>query len=164
MSRPSRLDFKRPLAGLLGAALVGGSLVGCGGTKAPPAPFSSAELLDILDDDLKRVDPEHFVEIELGKFKISHAVRDTDATVMVKFHLYAVLPDNRREDFEIAIAKFDKRIRDAVISIIQHSETERLTDAGLNSLKGEIMASINRLTRTRVLKDVVFSEFSLDRT
>lgn len=165
MSRPAsrRLNFFRPLAGLFGAALTSG-MIGCGSAPAPAAALSPAELLDILDDDLKRNDPQHFVEVELGKFKVSHNVRATDKAVMVKFHLFAVLPESRSEDFQRATAKFDKRIRDSVISIIQQSETERLTDAGLSSLKGEIIASINRLTRTRVLKDVVFSDFSLDRT
>ena len=50
-----------------------------------------------------------------------------------------------------------------MIAVIQQAEMERLTDPTLQSVKDELVATIARVTRTRVLKDMVFSEFAMDR-
>lgn len=148
---------------LFGLAL---TATGCGGSSMPakhPAALSAAELLDILEDDLKKHDPKDFVEVDLGKYKISRVVPNVEHAVNVKFQLIAVLHSQKKDEFSAEILQYEKRIRDAVIAVIQQAEIDRLTDPTLQSLKDELAATIARVTRTRVLKDLVFSEFALER-
>lgn len=151
-------------AALLLVALVCG-ISGCGSKEQPKhsAALSGAELLDILEDDLKRHDPKDFVEVELGKFKISRVVPEVEHAVNVKFQLIAVVHSQKKEEFTEAVQQYEKRIRDAVIAVIQQAEIERLTDPTLQSLKDELISTVARVTRTRLLKDVAFSEFGMDR-
>ncbi len=137
---------------------------GCGGGSTHPAAMNAVELLDILEDDLKKHDPQEYAEVSIGKFNVTHVVRDTNAKVSVRFALFAVLPAKREEEFVASQEHFDKRIRDSVIALVQLAETEQLVDPSLTMLKEEVVAAINRLTKKRLVKDVVFSEFCFERT
>jgi flagellar basal body-associated protein FliL len=52
-------------------------------------------------------------------------------------------------------------MRDAVISLVQHSDIEQLADPKMEYLKSELVIAINRVLQGQVIKDVAFSEFSL---
>jgi hypothetical protein len=144
------------------------SCLGCGGKAEPinPAALTAPELLDLLEDDLKRHDPKHFVELDLGKYKVTHVVEQDGAPtpLAVRFQLFVVLPENRKEEFEIAFATYEKRVRDAILETVQHADTNQLTDPGLRALKDHLLQAIQQVSKSRVLKDVVFSEFSLTKT
>ena len=135
---------------------------GCGG-QTHPAAMNAVELLDILEDDLKKHDPQEYTETHIGKFNVTHVVRESKAKVSVRFELYAVLPAKKEEEFLACLEGYEKRIRDSVISLVQQAETEQLTDPGLTSLKEEVVGTINRVTKKRLVKDVVFSEFLFER-
>ncbi len=140
------------------------AFLGCAQRSTHPAAMNAVELLDILEDDLKKHDPTSYVENQIGKFKITHVVRDTQRPISVTFDLYAVLPDKKLEDFKASQTDYEQRIRDSVIAIIQFAETEQLLDPSLASLKEEVTSSINRVTKKRLVKDVVFSEFAVEST
>jgi hypothetical protein len=58
--------------------------------------------------------------------------------------------------------KFEKRVRDAIISLVQRTETEHLSDPSLTLFKEEVAATVNRVLQERLLVDVAFSDFSTD--
>lgn len=145
---------------LLATSVVG--LAGCGSSDPAQPAMAPAELLDLLEEQQRRHDPKHYVELSLGKFRVSHAT--PDGVLMVSFELYGVLPEDSQEEITASLPAYEKRIRDSVIGLVQRVETEQLADPSLAFLKSEMVLSINRVLQKRLLKDVAFSTFSLEQT
>jgi len=144
------------------AAASGGS--SCSEEKKTPAALESAELLDLLEAQNKRHDPKNYVEVDLGKYKVTHVLDHEQGYLLVEFHLFGVLSKTKQEEFAHSLPLFEQRLRGAVIDLIQHSETEQLSSPNLEYLKAELVTAINRTLQARVLKDVAFSNFALDRS
>lgn len=128
-----------------------------------PAALGTIELLDMIEAEQRRHDPNKYIEIDLGKFQVTHVLDGEQGYLYVQFHLFGVLPQAKQEQFAHDLPQYDKRLRDAVISLVQRSETAQLTDASLMFLKAEMVEEINRILQSRLLKDVAFSDFSVDR-
>jgi flagellar basal body-associated protein FliL len=107
-------------------------------------------------------DASRFVEMEIGSFRITHRLVAEQHTMMVKFRLFGIVPENKEERLHEELARFDKRIRDAVISLVQKTEVEQLAEPGLKWLKAELVAAINRVVQDRALQGVAFSDFSME--
>jgi flagellar basal body-associated protein FliL len=45
---------------------------------------------------------------------------------------------------------------------VQKTDAEQLAEPGLNWLKAELVAAINRVLQERIVQDVAFSEFSME--
>ncbi len=141
-------------------------VAGCGAKEEAahnPEALEAIALLDLLDKDHKQQDATSFVEVDLGKFRISHALPDIDGTLLVQFNLYGVLTESKKAQIEPNLPAIEKRVRDAVISVVQKAEVEQLGDPGLTYIKAELVTSLNRVMQGRILKGVVFSEFSIIR-
>ena len=136
-------------------------LASCGSQGRNPAALDAIELLDLLDGKEQRLDLDKYGEVEVGSFKITLAAREDERALKVKFRLYAVIPESQKASFAIEFPKYEKRIRDAVISLVQRTDQEQLAEPSLNYLKAEIVATINRILQKRVARDAVFSSFSL---
>ncbi len=152
------------LAALCLVASAGGSTSSCSSTEKPPNASAEAnEILDLINDSQKKIDPQGYVEVDLGKFRVTHAVGGTDneALLLVDFQLYGVLPLERQAALEHALPTYNNRMRDAVISLVQRTDTEHLTDPSLAFFKAELAAAVNRVLQERLVKDVVFSNFSV---
>jgi flagellar basal body-associated protein FliL len=137
--------------------------VSCSGPEqSPSASLEAAEILELINQGQKRNDPQNDVEVDLGKFRVTHSVGTQDEVLLlVEFQLYAVLSSQQQAALEAALPSYSNRIRDAVISLVQSIDTEHLTDPGLAFLKAEMIAGINRVLHERLIKDVVFSNFSV---
>ncbi|MGV3605748.1 MAG: flagellar basal body-associated FliL family protein [Planctomycetaceae bacterium] len=160
--QPTFLRRSVAVFGLLLAAL----MLGCGSKEEAgqnPEALEAIALLDLLDKDHKQQDPTSFVELQLGKFKISHSLPDSEGTLLVQFTLYGVMSESKKEQIEPNLPAIEKRVRDAVISVVQRAEVEQLGDPALNYVKAELVTSLNRVMRGRILKAVAFSEFSIIR-
>lgn len=130
---------------------------GSGGNPATDA----SDLLDLLEAGGQH-DPSRFVEIDLGTFRVTHKLADEQHAVLVKFRLFGIVSENKQEHLHEELPKFDKRIRDAVISLVQKTEAEQLAEPSLKWLKAELVAAINRVVQDRALSDVAFSDFSME--
>jgi hypothetical protein len=119
------------------------------------------ELLDLLEIGGQH-DPSRFVEVEIGTFRVTHRLADDQETMLVKFRLFGIVPESKQEQLHEELPRFEKRIRDAVISLVQKTEAEQLAEPGLRWLKAELVAAINRVVQDRALSDVAFSDFSLE--
>ena len=137
--------------------------VSCSGPEqSPAASLEAAEILELINQGQKRNDPQNDIEVDLGKFRVTHSVGTQDEVLLlVDFQLYAVLSSQQQAVLEAALPSYSNRIRDAVISLVQSIDTEHLTDPGLAFLKAEMIAGINRVLHERLIKDVVFSNFSV---
>ncbi len=146
------------------ASAGGGTSSSCSSTEKKPAASAEAnEILELISDGQRKIDPQGYVEVDLGKFRVTHAVGGTDdeALLLVDFQLYGVLPLERKEALEHALPTYNNRLRDAVISLVQRTDTEHLTDPSLAFFKAELVADVNRILQQRLVKEVVFSNFSV---
>jgi hypothetical protein len=135
---------------------------GCSKPSKTAAEMDASELLALFQER-QHVDAKNFVESELGRFRISHKIGPEMGQLYIQFHLFGVLPQERQVRLTQLWPKYEKRARDAVISLVQRTETEHLCDPSLTFLKEEIAATINRVLQERLLIDVAFSDFSTDR-
>ena len=131
-------------------------LAGCGHDAQSAAELEAAELLRLIQKQ-KHQDPSAYVEADLGKFRVSHVVNDGHEQVHVSFHLFGILPPERVPRLEALRPAYENRLRDAVIALVQKTETEHLTDPSLTYFKAEVVGAVNR-----VLADAAFSDFSID--
>lgn len=150
--------------GLLVLALAAlGTLPGCSTSDAHSSPsLETSEILELIQEGSNRSDPKNDVEVDLGKFRVTHATTDgSQSLLLVDFQLLAVIPSQKQPALEAALPASTYRLRDAVIALVQKTETEHLTDPSLAYFKSELVAAINRILQDRLVKDVVFSEFSV---
>ena len=135
-------------------------LASCGGSAAKhPAEMGAFELLEMLDRDNPRETAKSFAEIEIGKFQVIRADADGEP-MMLEFRLFAVTPDAQKEKLTEEFAQYDKRIRDAVIGLIQKTDPDQMAEPSLAYLRGEIVAALNRVMHGKVVREVVFSDYT----
>ena len=126
------------------------------------AELDASELLSLLQDQ-QQLDPRNYIESDLGRYRVTHPLGGNDGQMHVQFQLVAILPQAREGRLAELLPPVEKRVRDAVISLVQRTETEYLTDPGLEYFKAEVVRAINRVLQEPLLVDVAFSDFSMDR-
>lgn len=149
-------------ASLLAATMLP-ALAGCGGETKAATAVDGIELLDLLEQQDKRHDPKAFVELNLGDYMVSRRGLGNDGVLVVRFQLYGIVSQLQQEKLSHELPGYEKRIRDAVISLAQRTELDQLADPNLAYLKSEITLAVNQVLRGKYVKDVVFSNFSLER-
>jgi hypothetical protein len=110
------------LVSILGlAAVAGGILPGCSTSEAHQSPsLETSEILELIQEGRNRNDPKNDVEVDLGKFRVTHATTDgSESLLLVDFQLLAVLPSQRQPALEEALPASTYRLRDAVIALVK---------------------------------------------
>ena len=126
------------------------------------ASLEAAEILELISEGREEYDPRGDIEVDLGRFRVTHSVGDTEEVLLlVDFQLFAVLSGQKQAALEAALPAYSNRLRDMVISLLQSVDTEHLTDPSLAYLRAEMIAGINRVLQQRLVKDVAFSNFSV---
>jgi hypothetical protein len=138
-------------------------MTGCGSAPVQVAGMDVPELMELLEDEQMKKNPHSYAEVDLGKFKVTRMLPADEGQLVVRFHLIGVVPEARQEDFTGTMPKYETRLRDAVLSLVQKAEPEHLSDPALRYLKSEMLATINEQMHTRHLKGVVFSDLSIER-
>jgi hypothetical protein len=137
-------------------------VVGCSKPVKSAAEMDASELLALFQER-QHVDAKNFVEADLGRFRVAHKLSSGDGQLYVQFHLFGILPQERQPRLAQLWPLYEKRARDAVISLVQRTETEHLSDPSLTYFKEQVAVTINRILQERLLIDVAFSDFSTDR-
>jgi flagellar basal body-associated protein FliL len=137
-------------------------LAGCGGGSSSAGQLEASELLELLEEQELKSDHQAYAEVDLGQFKVTHALENGEGQILVRFHLYGVVPEARQEKLQHALEHYQSRLRDAVIHLVQETESEQFADPGLAFFRSEVVAAINRILQERLVKDVAFSEFSVE--
>lgn len=147
----------------LGVGLFALSLAGCGSAPVQVAGMDVPELMDLLEDEQMKKNPHAYVEIDLGKFKVTRMLPADEGQLVVRFHLIGVLPESKQHDFTESMPKYETRLRDSILSLVSKAEPEYLSDPALSYLKSEMLTTINQQMHSRHLKSVVFSDLSIER-
>jgi flagellar basal body-associated protein FliL len=157
----SRLSLYPSL--VLAALLLAASLLaGCSPPSKSAAEMDASELLALFQER-QHVDAKNFIEVDLGRFRVAHKMPAGDGQLYVQFHLFGILPQERQQRLAVLWPQYEKRARDAVISLVQRTETEHLSDPSLTFFKEEVATTINHVLQERLIIDVAFSDFSTDR-
>jgi len=136
---------------------------GCSSAPQQVAGLDVPELMELLEDEHLKRNPHAFSEVDLGKFKVSRMLPADEGQLLVRFHLIGIVPDTRQAEFEGELPKYETRVRDAVLSLVQRAEPEHLADPAMNYLKSELLKVINDQMHSRTLKSVAFSDLSIER-
>ncbi|WP_254511946.1 flagellar basal body-associated FliL family protein [Anatilimnocola floriformis] len=144
-----------------GLAVVG--LAGCGAAPVQVAGMDVPELLELLEDEQMKKNPHAYTEVDLGQFKVTRMLPADEGQLVVRFHLIGVVPEAKQEEFTGTMPKYETRLRDSILALVQKAEPEHLSDPALSYLKAEMMATINEQMHTRLLRSVVFSDLSIQR-
>jgi hypothetical protein len=134
---------------------------GCSTPAKTAAELDASDLLALLQDRQK-ADAHNFIETDLGRFRVTHKQSDAEDPLYVQFHLYGIVPKDRQAKFSQQWPKFERRTRDAVISLVQRCEVDQLCDPSLALLKEEVSSAINQVLHQRLVIDVAFSDYSTD--
>ena len=151
----------RSFIALVFAALAACLAAGCGSKAKSLAELDADQLLELLATK-HTVTTKGSVELEMGKFRITHVSTGNEGQILVQFHLYGILLEQQQAKLATIYPQYEKRVRDAIISLVQRSDTDHLTDPSLVFFKTEVVAAINNVLQAPLLQDVVFSDFSID--
>jgi hypothetical protein len=138
-------------------------LAGCGAETKASTAVDGIELLELLQQQDKQHDPTAFVELSLGDYMISRRGLGGEGILVIRFQLFGIVAANEQEKLTHELPAHEKRIRDAVISIVQRTDLDQLADPNLTYIKSEITLAANDVLRGRLIKNVVFSNFALER-
>ncbi len=140
------------------------SLLGCGGKSSEAQQIEDpGKLLENYDRSRRRHDPIRFEEVDLGEFFTTKFIAGK-GSYAVSFHLYAVVDRKHRSELIAAKQKREKRMRDAIFTTLAKTELDYFREPTLAWIRSELMTAINRSLQTRVVRDLVFGEFSFERT
>ena len=137
-------------------------LAGCGHSSSAAGQLDSNELLELLEEQELKSDKQSFAEIDLGEYRVTHTLENAEGQILVRFHLFGIVPESRQARLTHAIEGYQNRLRDAVIHLVQETDTDQLADPGLAFFRSEVVAAINRVLQERLVKDVAFSDFSVE--
>ncbi|HEX5103814.1 MAG TPA: hypothetical protein VFV87_08395 [Pirellulaceae bacterium] len=137
-------------------------LAGCGSSHSSAGQLEASELIELLAEQELKYDSQAYVEVDLGEFRVTHALAGGEGQILVRFHLFGIVPEERAAKLEQTLPHFQNRLRDAVIQLVQKTETEQFGDPGLAFFRAEVIAAVNRILQDRLLKDVAFSDFSVE--
>lgn len=146
--------------GLLAVLLAVAS--GCGGGSS--ADLNTTELIERYEAQSNRHDPENFVEVDLGKFFVTRRIPDKSDLLLVRFHLYAVTPRDDQANLSAQLAQRNQRMRDTIIAIIQRTKIEDFSEPSMNWVRAELIPAVNQVLKTSAVRDIIFSEFAVERS
>jgi flagellar basal body-associated protein FliL len=139
-----------------------GSSGGHGGGHAKSSSAGHAEPAEHADDaGDHHEDGADLAEVDLGDFTVTQRQVEQNGTLLIRFKIFGVVEHDKKEVFAKLLEDRKQRMRDSVITIVQGAEVDKLSDPSLGWLKAELIPAINKLLRTRLLKDVVFSDFAM---
>lgn len=99
-------------------------------------------------------------EVDLGQYNLTVYQPTSGTTLLVDFHLYGTIKSKETATFDERFEKHKHRIRDQVIVTIRSAEMADFADPGLGLIKRQILAKSNALLGKRLLRSVMFSDFT----
>lgn len=135
---------------------------------AKPAPASAQvsdveRILSLIAGKEKRHDPTLYMEYDLGEYRVTHGSSDAERLTLLRIHVFAVLHGEEFTKFQTSLAGREKRVRDAVLSVVHRARYEQFEEPSLDTIKEELTAAINRVLEGPFVRDIAFSNFSMER-
>jgi len=104
--------------------------------------------------------PSEQVEVDLEQFSVTAHQPTSNTTTRIEFHLYGIVIEADKAEFERLFSANQHRIREQVLVIVRSSEAADLADPGLGLIKRQILEKTNALLGKPLLRAVIVSEFS----
>lgn len=103
---------------------------------------------------------EGLTEVDLENYKITAYQPASSITLRIEFHLFAMVPAEKAEEFQKLYDSKKNRVRDNVMAIIRSADMNDLTDPGLGLIKRKILETTNKALGKPLLEGAVFAEFT----
>lgn len=110
--------------------------------------------------DTEKGAPLDQVEVDLEQFSVTAHQPSSNTTTRIDFHLYGVVNESDKADFDRLLKANQQRIREQVLVIVRSSEAGDLADAGLGLIKRQILEKTNALLGKPLVRAIIVSEFS----
>jgi hypothetical protein len=125
-------------------------------------PGDVERILSLIADKEKKHDPRHYLETDLGEYRVTRPGREEDEIFVVNFQIFGVLNERDKLKFDESSLGREQRMRDAVLSVVHSAELDDLMDPALDKVKSNLVAAINRILENDYLRDVAFSTFAME--
>src|SRR5687767_2503127 len=113
---------------LLSLGLSVGWCSGCGSAPVQVAGMDVPEIMELLEDEQLRRNSQVFAEFDLGKFKVTQMLSVDYGQLVVRFHLISIDPETKQTKYTESMQKYETRLRDAILALVQRAEPEHLSD------------------------------------
>ncbi|MFT7639860.1 MAG: hypothetical protein ACI9G1_001598 [Pirellulaceae bacterium] len=156
--RKSAALLERRLVFTLLVCVLLSTVAGCGGV-------SEETLLAAFDpygDGSQRQNSMSYVEIDLGEFFVTFREPETGITRVFRSQLVAVVPVKAEEEFGQLKQQHEQRMREQVRVILQGVDIETFGPPTVRLLKSDVAKTVRRTLQTDNLKEVVFTELSIE--
>src|SRR5687768_14533021 len=85
-------------------------LAGCGHSEAAPAELQASELFELLEEQELRYDAQAYAEVDLGEFKVTHALGGAAGQLHVRFHLIGIVAEQREAKVAQVLPHYETRV------------------------------------------------------
>ncbi len=157
-TRATRNNWQQNSLCLMALCVLLITVAGCGGV-------SEEALLAAYDpygDGSERQNSMRYVEIDLGEFYVTFREHETGITRVFRSHLVAVVPVKAEEEFGQLKVQHEQRMREQVRVILQGVDIENFGPPTVRLLKSDIAKTVRRTLQTDNLKEVVFTDLSIE--
>ncbi|MFT7642751.1 MAG: hypothetical protein ACI9G1_004509 [Pirellulaceae bacterium] len=117
---------------------------------------------DPYQDGSQRRNSMSYVEIDLGEFFVTFREPETAITRIFRSQLVAVVPVKAQQEFGQLKLEHEQRMREQVREIIQAVDIRNFGPPTVRLLKSEIAKTVRRTLQTDNLKEVVFTDLSIE--
>jgi flagellar FliL protein len=100
------------------------------------------------------------IEVDLGTFTVTNHRLPNESTFRTDFHLFGVIAEADRSEFEGLFKRNEHRFRDQVIVEIRNSEISDLEDATLGLIKRRFLEKSNALFGKPLLRSIIFADYT----
>lgn len=99
-------------------------------------------------------------EVELGKFNLSLYQQASNTSRSIDCVVVGIITQQEKADFDMLFKNNEHRLRDRIIQEFRNSDAAELNDGGLGLIKRRILEKSNAVFGKRILREVLFSEYS----
>ena len=125
---------------------------------APPAEDPNGDPLTDEPVDI----PADVIEADLGGFSVTSYIHVTNTHLRIDFKLVGIVKVEDNPEFQIRLEANQHRIREKVIVTARSMNmADLLEDPSLGLLKRKIVISLNRILGKELIRDVIFSDYSV---
>ena len=135
-------------------------LVAFNGVSSAQAQQANDEQVETNTEEEEAEEEKARPTIDLGAFRMRENRPAANETAKVTFSLHLALPADTPEPIVEGLAKWKHRLRDQVIVALRKTETKDFLEPDLRVLRRNITIRVNRLLDTRLVDEVMFTEYA----
>lgn len=115
-------------------------LLACGCAEEPEA--TTIDLSQATGPLIEMANAMDTLEVDLGKYDVTISQQDTNSTLIIDFHVFAKLPNYKREAFQKMLETHHHRVRHAIILKLRDFDRPRLNEPDLLAVREAIKEAV----------------------